>query len=63
MHTLFFRSFYLIFSGLFATLFVAALAMTITAARRGDPPSTIASVAVAVACAALVVRSLDYMNA
>jgi hypothetical protein len=60
MHAMFFRSFYLIFAGLFVQLFVACSVAVLGAASAGDPLSTIAAVGLATVCAVLVKRAVSY---
>jgi len=62
MYTQFFRSFYLIFAALFGMLFFGAAAIVVSAARVGDPPSTLFAVAIAGICANLVARSIKFMR-
>jgi len=62
MYAAFFRSFYLIFAGLFSMLFFGAAAIVFSAARLGDPPSAIVGVCVAALCAMLIGRALRYMG-
>lgn len=62
MYTSLFRSFYLVFSGLFTILFVATAAIMIRAAQQGDGPSTVAATVIAGLCLILITRALDYMR-
>ena len=62
MHSTFFRSFYIVFSALFAMLFFAAAAIVLAAARDGDYPSTIVGVGVTTLCGMLISRALNYMR-
>ena len=58
----FYRSFYLIFIGLFTMLFLSAGGVTLNAALLGNPSSTIVGAGMAALCWGLIVRALDYLR-
>ena len=62
MYSTFFRTFYLVFAGMFFMLFFAAGAIVLVAAGHGDYPSTIVGVGVAALCVDLILRATDYMR-
>lgn len=62
MFTAFFRTFYLVFAGLFVMLFITTLAIVLRAAQQGDPVSTIAAVGVGALCYLLITRAINYMR-
>ena len=60
MYATFFRSFYLVFAGLFVLLLTGAAAAAVNAARLGQPLTTITGVALAVVCGVLVQRAIAF---
>lgn len=62
MHAMFFRSFYLIFLGLFAWLLVGVVSVTLLAAHSGSSMSTIVGVLLCALCGGLMQRAVRYMR-
>ena len=58
----FYRSFYIVFTGMFAMLSLSAGGVTLNAAHAGDPASTIVGVGITAVCGRLALRSLAYMR-
>ena len=62
VYVTFFRSFYLIFAGLFTILLLAAGIVALNAVRLGQPPTTIAAIVLAAMSGALVQRAVTFMR-
>lgn len=62
MYATFFRSFYIIFAGLFFLLLAGAAAAAVNAARLGQPLTTITGVALTTLCGLLVQRAIAFLR-
>ena len=62
MYATFFRSFYLVFAGLFVLLLTGAAAAAVNAARLGQPLTTITGVVLAAVCGVLVQRAIAFLR-
>lgn len=62
MYAQFFRSFYLVFAGLYVWLMVGAVLATAIAAVRGEPATVATGSVLTALCALLVTRSARYMR-
>lgn len=62
VYTLFFRSFYMLFIGLFVMMLLAVSLVTYSVAAIGDPAATTAGLTLVTCCLALIDRAVAFMR-